>query len=146
MSWRMWRESEEDRPPWSLKRTMIVADLLAADSGPCAQGFVEDDELRLVDEGLGQAGALEHARENFRRGQVGGPLKPDQGEELGDALALLRPADPEEVGREGQELPGRQVIVANRDSRAGNAQRLGRERGERWERPRILDRPGRPGG
>src|SRR5690606_2947421 len=79
---------------------------LAAMGIEAGKRFVEDEEIGLVQESLGDTDALEHAAGKLFELLVGGVQHLDGFEYLIDTEAPLTAGDLEQTGAEGEELPG----------------------------------------
>ncbi len=88
-----------------------IADLLAADRIEAAHGLVEEHDLRIVDQRLRDADALEHPLGVGPQTRVLGVGKADLLEERLDALFVFARSVPGQLRVEGQELATRQVVV-----------------------------------
>ena len=75
------------------------------------RGVVQDDELRLLEQDVGQAEALAHAARVLHDGLVGGVLELDHVEQLGDARVGVGARDAVELGGEAEVLCAGQVAV-----------------------------------
>jgi hypothetical protein len=88
-----------------------VADLARTDRIDPRGGFVEDDETRILDEGLGQSDALEHALRIAGEPPRRGGLEVDELEQFRDAVLEVPAAHAAEFSVEAQRLRPGEVLV-----------------------------------
>ena len=88
-----------------------VADFAGAAGVDAGGGFVEDEEAGAVDDGLGEADALEHAFGVAGEGAIGGVFEVDEVEEFGAAVAEGGAADAAEFAVEGEGFAAGEVAV-----------------------------------
>src|SRR5262249_6196348 len=86
-------------------------DVTAAERIEAGHRFVENHELRIVDERLGDADALQHALREFAQLEATLGTDPYLVEQTSGARAPLSAVVPEEAGEIRQQLFGGQVIV-----------------------------------
>ena len=86
-----------------------VADVAAADGVDAVGRLVEQDEVRVVDQGLGEADALGHALGVGGDRAVGAGGHADEVEQFGGAAAAVAAVDVGEGGEELDDLPAGQV-------------------------------------
>ena len=88
-----------------------VAEFFAADGIEAAHGFVEDEHGRIVEEGLGESGALEHAAGVLAEAAMLDLGELDRLQHLVDAGALPGAGYGAEVGAELEEFASGEVVV-----------------------------------
>jgi len=88
-----------------------VADEAATHGIEAGRRFVEEDEFGLVDEGLGQTDALQHAFRKTTETPVALRGKSDEVEEGGNAVAELRLGESAESAMKREKLRGGQPVV-----------------------------------
>jgi len=88
-----------------------VADEAAAHGVEAGGGFVEEDEIRFVDESLGEADALHHALGKAAEPAVRMRSEADEIEIGGDAIAKLRGSKPGETAVEREEFARGEPVV-----------------------------------
>jgi len=108
ISWRMW--DERNMSSFLLQPDDDVPELLRP-SGPAPQGFIQEKEVRVVDQSLGQPDPLQHPAGELAQLEVAGFFHPDKTEQAGDLVVFLLLFQSEELGVEIQELRGREVII-----------------------------------
>ena len=119
MATRLQSASASDRM-WELKNTVQPRSRSSQDERPdvapaerieARHRLVEEDQFGLVDEGLREADALQHAFRELaqREASFAGDAHPV--EQAGHALAPLLAAQAEEAGEVGQQLLGGEVVV-----------------------------------
>ena len=102
---------EEHGLPFPLQAHDELAHQPAPDWIQPRHGLVEDDELRVVHEGLGDPSSLHHPLREAPHGDVGGPREPDAFEKGSRAFAPRRGRKAEQPSRVVHVFGGRQVIV-----------------------------------
>ena len=110
--------------------------------------LVEDDELRVVQQRLGEPEPLHHPLGIFPDRRVPGPRKPDPGEELRRAGLRVRAGHPAQLAAKTKELPAGEIFVevrllrheADAAANVGPVPDLLRRTGS------PFPRPGTPGG
>ena len=98
---------QEDRLSFLLEPDDDVPDLFPAERVEAAERFVQDDERRIVDEGLGEPDPLKHAAGEFSELEAAGLFQTDKPEEGVDPGFLFAFIEEEQVRVEGEELAGR---------------------------------------
>ncbi|OPZ23512.1 MAG: hypothetical protein BWZ02_03186 [Lentisphaerae bacterium ADurb.BinA184] len=103
--------AQDDRLAAAGEEADDVLDLTAADGVEARGGFIEDDQLGVVDKGLGEADATGHALGELADGAVAGGAEADHFEELPGAFGAFVGMDAEEGAEEIKRLGGGQVAV-----------------------------------
>src|SRR5947208_7752589 len=83
-----------------------VLDFAATDGIETGSGFVKDDEIGIVDEGLGEADAALHAFGEFADGARASLAEADHFEQLFGATGAIAFVQVEKVAEEGERCAG----------------------------------------
>jgi len=94
-----------------------IADLLASQRVESAHGLVEEHDLRVVDQRLGDARALQHALRVGTEARIAGVGEAHPAEQRRDPLGPIGARDARQLGVEVEELDAGQVVVEVRDLR-----------------------------
>ncbi len=87
------------------------AQVLAADGVEAGEGLVEDEQVGVVDQGLGQTEALDHPLGELAQLQVLVTAQADAVDQGGDRVLYPGGGEVEEGGGEVEELAGGEVVV-----------------------------------
>ena len=104
------RIKENGGPAFSLV-TNDVADKATAHGVEAGRGLVEEDEVGLVDESLGETDALQHAFRKAAEPPVAMSSKSDEVQERGNAVAELGRSESAEPTVKREEFGGSQPVV-----------------------------------
>ena len=103
--------AENDRLAPPRQELDQVLDLAAADRVQAGGRFIQDHQVRVVDQGLGQTDAARHAFRELAHRPVAGRGKADHFEQLIRAALALLAGDAEKRAEEIQRFPRREVAI-----------------------------------
>ena len=106
--------AEEDGLPPGFEIQDQVPDLFPADRVEPGHGFVQDDHLGIVDQGLGEPDPLQHPLGILAKLQPPCLGKPHLIEQLLDPLYAFTVRDTKELAVEVEKLPAGEVVVKTR--------------------------------
>ena len=93
------------------QRDNQILHLAAADGVEPGSRLVQDNQVRVVDQGLGQTNAALHAFGEFAHGPHSGLAQAHHFEQLLRALLAVALGQAEEVAKEIQRFPGIQIAI-----------------------------------